>query len=342
MHPELLELLREAKADAPPLRYDADDAVAAGRRLRRRRTTGWAIAAVVAVVTAIGVPLIVARDPAPPVQPAKRIANSPAPGSPVTFAFPFEAFDAGEYRVSDPRSADIAAVTASVGRNANPPTFDGATLYVYRPGLDPLAGYPGAVVSETEPVKGRRAFLFKQDKARDVLQHDHFGWEYADGAVAVLVPEPYGMPRESMRKVAEKFTPGPERAVRLLFKVGQVPSGYSVIEASRVEVRLIPTADAVRRMAEPDHGPADAEQGHPDRTISIKLDIPADLTDGTTCDAEGCHRPVGDDARLTVGGSISEAEARRTLASITLVDGDPAAWLPVGAAMPASALLTHP
>ena len=43
---QLSDLLREAKADAPPLRLDVEDVVAAGRTRRRRRNTGWVLAAV--------------------------------------------------------------------------------------------------------------------------------------------------------------------------------------------------------------------------------------------------------------------------------------------------------
>lgn len=47
---ELSDMLLAAKSDPPPARYTADDAVRAGRRLRRRPRVAWAAAVVVGAV----------------------------------------------------------------------------------------------------------------------------------------------------------------------------------------------------------------------------------------------------------------------------------------------------
>lgn len=349
MQPELFELLEEAKADAPPLRYDVDDVVAAGRRLRRRRTAGWAIAAVVAVAAAIGVPQIVTRGSARHIQPAPPVVTSPAPGSTVTFSYTFRGYDAGGYRVSDPRDVDIQGVSAQVRRiGATEETFDGATLEAYLPGLDPLARYPKATITETDPIKGRRAFFFRANEMPGVGDDEWFGWEYADDAVAFLRPDPYGMPREALRLVAENFVLTPARPVKLPYKVGHVPSGYRVISVSGSSVYMIPTAKAIDRMRQPDHGPGKHKEGEPVWNFGINLGNPSVATVERKakqgCDIEGCYYTVdGTDLQMSVGGSVPKAEVEKTLASITVADpADPATWHLVNDALPASALLTHP
>lgn len=349
MQPELFELLAEARADAPSPRYDVDDAVAAGRRLRRRRTAGWSIAAAVAVAAAIGVPQIVTRGPARRIAPAPPVATSPAPGSPVTFGYSFRGYDAGGYRVSDPTSVDIAGSMARVSRiGAAGETFDGATLQVYLPGLDPLARYPSATVTETDPIKGRRAFFVKTNDPHVAPGEEWFGWEYADDAVALLRPDPYGMSRENLRLVAETFVQIPDQPVKLPFRVGHVPNGYRVISVSGSSVRMIPAATAIKRMAEPDHGPSKSEDGQPYWNVGINLGNPSTGTVVRTgkegCDVEGCYHVVaGTDLQMTVGGSVSRAEIRETLDSITVADpDDPSTWYPVDDAVPAPALLKHP
>lgn len=114
---ELSELLKEAKADAPPPRYDVDDAVAAGRKLQVKRRTAWGAAAttaaVVAVAAAVAVPQLVTGESAPsrggqvagPAAPSASAA--PAKPQPLTYpdspwAYAFKGYRVGEYEVSDP------------------------------------------------------------------------------------------------------------------------------------------------------------------------------------------------------------------------------------------------
>ena len=107
---ELSEMLKEAKADAPPPRYNVDDAVAAGRKLQVKRRAAWsggaAAAAVVAVAAAVAVPQMVTRDSAP--NPAAPPAAA-APSKPQPFVYPespweygFKGYTVGKYKVSDP------------------------------------------------------------------------------------------------------------------------------------------------------------------------------------------------------------------------------------------------
>jgi hypothetical protein len=72
MTDRLHELFDELLADEPPLRTSTDDAVAGGRRLRRRRWTLWTVSGATAVAAlAVIVPTVVAR-------PASYAGNSPS------------------------------------------------------------------------------------------------------------------------------------------------------------------------------------------------------------------------------------------------------------------------
>jgi hypothetical protein len=331
------DLLVEAKADPPPARYSVDDVLTAGRRRQRRRGTGWAIVAVVAVAAAIGVPQILTRWPAPAIEPAP-----PSLGSPVSFDYPFQGYVAGEYEVYNPITVDISGAIAKVGHTGGDPmAFDGATLHVYRPGLDPLAAYAQPVITESDPIKGRRAFLIRPNRL-PAAEHPELGWEYADGAVAILRPESGGMAPAAMRQVAEAFTRLPDRPVRLPFRVGHVPDGYRMIGVNGMGVLLLPADAAAERMVQPDRGPAPSDQALPEPIIKIEMAPAAPTRAGATgCDAGGCYRTVDGDWQLTMSGSMAAAEMTRTLASITVSDSPtPAGWFLVRDAMPASALLT--
>jgi hypothetical protein len=337
VQPEMRDLLVEAKADPPPARYGVDDVLSAGRRRQRRRGAGWAIVAVVAVAAAIGVPQILTRWPAPTIEPAP-----PSLGSLVSFDYPFQGYVAGEYQVYDPTTVDISGAIAKVSRtDGDPYAFDGATLHVYRPGLDPLAAYPDPVITEADPIKGRRAFLIRPNRL-PAAEHPELGWEYADGAVAILRPESGGMAPAAMRQVAEGFTRQPDRPVRLPFRVGHVPDGYRLIGVAAMGVLLLPADAAAERMAQPDRGPARSDQARPEPIVKINMDPAASTRTGATgCDAGGCYRTVDGDWQLAMSGSIEPAEMTRTLASITMADSPtPAGWLLVHDAVPASALLT--
>jgi hypothetical protein len=111
---ELSELLKEAKADAPPPRYGVDDAVAAGRKLKARRRTLWSVgggaALAVAVAGVVVLPQVVARQDAP-ATPSAAAAAAPSKAKPkaVPLTYPasrweyaFHGYKTGKYQVSEP------------------------------------------------------------------------------------------------------------------------------------------------------------------------------------------------------------------------------------------------
>src|SRR5689334_17882307 len=98
---KLSDLLETAREDAPAARYTVDDIVAAGRRRGRRHNAGWALAAVAAVMVAIGLPQIVSRAP----------DSRPLPAAPTHIPRPldllFKSFKVGSFTIGDPEWVGI-------------------------------------------------------------------------------------------------------------------------------------------------------------------------------------------------------------------------------------------
>lgn len=355
MSPDLSDLLREAKADAPPPRYDVDDAVAAGRRLQRRRRAGVAIAAVVAVAAAIGVPQIVTRGdgdhrPVP-------VAPTPAPvpsGAPYQFGYTSRGYVAGGFRIAAPTTVNLFGYLAGVyPRNGGE---QAAGLKVYRPGVDPKTAFPGAEVVATEPVRGRPAYFLKQtgDSAQDILV-----WEYADGARAQLWSiSPQAMPRARMHAVAEGFVPAVFRSATTPLRVSHVPAGYRLVGVSaspsdagkgQASLALVPEKVAATQLAQagPLPFPDEIEQGRDGIGIAVvRLRSDDDPGAGKVFCMDNepmCRmRAPGGKYLLRVTGRLeSTAELRRILASVRVADlAKPGTWGAATGAVPRAVQLS--
>ncbi|MFI6077633.1 hypothetical protein ACIA5C_39500 [Actinoplanes sp. NPDC051343] len=217
MEPELLELLKDAKEEAPPPRYGVEEAVAAGRRLRRQHRAGWAIAAAAAVAAAIGVPAIVTHPAAPDPRPV--VGETPPATGPGTLNFTFRGYVAAGFRVDDPAEADLGSDTAVV-RALNAST-DAATLRVFHPGTDPSAHFRDRSTTAADPIDGRPAFYSGTD----------LWWQYATGRYAVLTARNSAMNREQMYQVAAAFRLGATRPVLIGFATERLPANYMLVEA---------------------------------------------------------------------------------------------------------------
>ncbi|MBL7260893.1 hypothetical protein [Paractinoplanes lichenicola] len=212
---------------APPARYTVDDFVTAGRRRKRRRNAGWAIAAVVAVAIAIGVPQILTRQQTHPVTP------EPAPTRALDRLF--KTYKVGALTVGDPEWVGVNNQTTYIGRDRPPgrPLRAVGTLSVYRPGFNPTPAWDSASV--TEPIGGRSAY-FAQPRATgyDVgvwTPTRVLVWQYAENATAVVTAydRHLGLTETEMRAVAAKFalqaTPQP---IRQAYTVGHTPPGLKL------------------------------------------------------------------------------------------------------------------
>ncbi|MBM2617937.1 hypothetical protein JIG36_20475 [Actinoplanes sp. LDG1-06] len=216
--------LSDLLEDAPPPRFTVDDFIRAGRRRRRRRNAGWAIAAVVAVAIAIGVPQILTRPPSHPVNPV------PTPTRALDRLF--KTYQVGDLTVGDPEWVGVNNQTTYIGRDRPPgrPLRAVGILNVYRAGFEPTRAW-AEKVTPTDPIGGRPAYFAAARPARDngiwkpvrVLV-----WQYADNATAVVTAyDRYlGLDDAEMRAVASRFvlqaTPQP---IRQRYTVSWTPPG---------------------------------------------------------------------------------------------------------------------
>ncbi|GAB2614007.1 hypothetical protein Aab01nite_70470 [Paractinoplanes abujensis] len=349
MRSDMGELLDEAARGAPPLRHDADSVLRAGRGRKRRRNASWAIAAVVAVTAAIGVPQLARREQAHPVTPAPvpTVVTTPARGALIPFVTRFQGYEAAGFRVADPEAVTTSSTEATVSLAASRRS-ERMGLAVYGPGTDPVARYPGAKITAAAPINGRRAFFLQPAGAGD---RDRFlFWEYADGLLARLVRARTETSDLDMRKVAEGFRLGPERPVTVPLRLGYVPADYRLVGVSGPHRNVLfeHVDRAAARMATPDH---DRDVRYTDtihKDLFVQLIGASPGTDPdparVTCKFDSCFRTVaGGRYHLMVGGGRGLADNRRMLESITMADlNDPATWIPINQAMPESVQLRVP
>lgn len=325
---QLSELLLEAKEDGPPARFDIEDVVVAGRRLRRRRATGWAaLVAAVAVAAVIGVPQIVAHpEGSRPLLPAAPTPSSPPidvhPGN-----LPFRGYAVDGYRVEDPTGASPTWGSSDVIATRTGKTA--AWFLFYTPDADVKATYGSGTWTEIEPINGRPAFDLDFEEAISVI------WEYADGAYAMVEPaENVRVSRADLRRIAEGFKPGPGEVIRTMVRVGYVPPGYRVdgIGSHGAGFR---TGNVMEISA--DEMPA----GMINILVSEPLG-PFPRATGPTCDrGRGCRKPVGEKYELSVRGQgLTDDELRKVFESVTLADrDDPSTWLVARESIPPHTLV---
>ncbi|GIE98178.1 hypothetical protein [Paractinoplanes rishiriensis] len=341
---QLSDLLNEAKAEMPPARYDIDDVVAAGRRRRRRRQSGWAAAAAVVAAIGIGVPLAATPSSAP--QPAAT-NGAKAPEKLREPHFTFAAYSAVGFRVLNPTTWTLAGETAEIRKTGR----DGTTgaLTVYRRGVDPLAGYKRRpTVTGTDPIKGRPASLVDYGADdRDLL------WEYADGASAVVRSQDGAMTPDDLRRVAEAFTTGTPREIRIAFRLASIDADYRLVSiftdpgsGLRSQLTLVPSDVAEARLAEPGRGRAPGETADKTTTVDIRLSTggPDLLTvpKSTECEGPVCSAPAngGDSELVVMGRKVDQGEMRKVLSVVDVADpAKPDTWWPIDTAVPASVLL---
>ncbi|GIE89505.1 hypothetical protein [Actinoplanes regularis] len=332
---QLSDLLWEAKADAPPMRYDVDDVVAAGRRRRYRRTATWAVAVAVVVATA-GVALVVPRGPA--AVPTPPVATSPAPSAVGSFYdYSFRGFSAAGYQVTPDRL--LFGVNMAEIYTAGSHDLAGFIL-AYQPGVEPGKGE--GPITDTEPINGHRAYW-----VGSVLH-----WEYADGALAVVASGHRGatdeiISRADLRSLATAFVPGGGPSSRVAMRVGYLPAKYRLVTvwepSSGSWVELVPESD----IGTPSglQTPAMSAVNVPG-VITITVMRPDGLPHPKklTCGGRNrCEVVVGGGYHLTVQGPrVAMAEIEKVAKAVTTVadPGNRDTWLTPGEAFPTSALLT--
>ena len=368
MRTELSDLLWEAAQDAPPPRYDVDDAVRAGKRRQRHRRAGTVVAAMVAVAVAVGVPQLTGRASGPPPTPAgptpsvgPSVGPSVPPSPSVTVAskaeinFTFGSYRAGKFTVSDPFRWTLAGLSAEVRKKGGDPAAPEGMLTVYHPGVaDPLATM-GLQRTTTDAIGGRPAY-FAAYQGPPMLV-----WQYADDAYAVVESRSGGRGADAMSKadllqVAGAFRTGPASPVTVPFRTTAVPAGYRLVQAQQnpgdilpAMTRFLPAGSATARLADVDHGPEpDPKSGIADQlrievVLPVSGEFDGDPSSGTQCPATGgrCYRwlPGGKYVVEALCRALSPAELTRLVDGLEVADpGRPDTWFPANRAFPAAAL----
>jgi hypothetical protein len=341
MRRELLDLLNEA----PPPRYGVEDAVAAGRRLRRKHRAGWAIAAAAAVAPAIGVPVIVHGT-----APRPAVVDSTAGADALTFTF--RGYVAAGFRVDDPSEADLGSDTALVrALGASPGGLADGSLRVFHPGADPSRRFRDQTITPADPIGGRPAFYTGSE----------LWWQYAGGRYAVLTAQTPALTHDRMHQIAAGFSIGATRPALVGFATDRVPANYLLVgvhstpsgpghDASTGATFLL--ASAAKAMA-----------GEPDRIgdesiLGFRIDLarwtpgyPDLKVRGVTCPSKPasasvtCYRLIelGRDGDYVISatwtdtatGPLSAALSSTKLAALY----DLTTWWEAGSAFPASAQL---
>ena len=350
---QLSDLLDEATAGAPPARYDVEDAVTAGRRLQRRRNTGWAVAAVVAVAVAVGVPQVATRHAAPPVQP---VATTPAPSTPPapklrSFAFPFAGYTAGRFHIDDLVSVGLSTAQATIRTTGDPGSVSGY-LTVFQPGLVSVgATFDSYRSVDNPPINGRRAIYLEPVQSSATGPTSGMAWEYTDGGWGFVWSRHGRLKRADLTQVVEKLRLGPDSAARLPFRTTYVPKGYRLIQVDG------PGVVSGMHFASPTSGvPRLSESGVSFAPDTLDSSLLIRLTGLAASDraewpatTAACPKAKHYCYRSLAGGryllrvsstSTSEAELLKTLTAITVADpGDQGTWTDVNSAAPASAQL---
>lgn len=332
----LSDLLEKAKAGAPPARLDVNDLVAAGRRRQRRRSTGWAIAAVVAVAIAIGVPQIVTRSSAPP--PAPPAATSTTTPAKKLFSFTptFRGYTVDGYQIDAPGGMALGWTSALV-RETGVTDHNVGVLTVFPPGVVP--SHPSETKKiATDPIGGRGAYFVRERDGRESLI-----WEYTAGGFADVGPRSLTDPmsRADLRRVASGFKPGGGQPVRTALSASYIPADHRLITVSDFGALFVPEEQIKQILAQPDRN---LPPGPAKRIISLSLEPVSEgslpeVTAKPTCSAEGpvCHVLV-DEGRYSLvvsGRGVSLAEVRMIFESVTPADpDDPSTWTVADEAFP--------
>ncbi|WP_305787778.1 hypothetical protein [Symbioplanes lichenis] len=250
MKPELSDMLRDAKSDAPSPRYSVDDFVAAGRKQQRKVRTMWvgtgAAAAVLAVAGAVAVPQLLPGGET--TTPATQVAAPAAKPSAKPFTYPDGDFTANfaPYRVGDLSVSKAILVTpgyevASITAPGRGQVFEDengkqrdvgnqvAALTVFKPGaFDPSVVKKGEKTGDAYFTEGVGGDPKKGKPGNDGT----YAWEYADDAWAVI--KFHGgeeLQAKELAAVAKGLKVGATAPVKIGFKLGYVPDGYELAAA---------------------------------------------------------------------------------------------------------------
>jgi len=243
------EMVDLVTSDEPPMRYDTDGIVNAGRRAQKRRRAGWAGVGVFAAVAVVVGAAIAA--PTLTNHPAKTVTPAATPRPLVSadpFTFTFAGFRAGKFQVQNPIDASSAyqiAAVYEIGRvtqdypvapSNNPPVQAKPMLYAYLTLYRPGAFDPNKVVGGHRTVVDGHVAVEATGPGETLdITHSTLAWEYAGNVWAAVdtfsnsSTDPSIQNLEVLVAGLQGATPTPETVP---FSMSYVPAGYKLVEAS--------------------------------------------------------------------------------------------------------------
>jgi hypothetical protein len=268
MKHELSDMLKAGKENGPPLRYSADDAVAAGRKRQRRQRTIFAgagsAAAVIAVAAAVAVPQIVAGHKPSPALPAAAASHA----AKKAFTYPagdftgnITSFTVGDLKVTDTVHVTPGyqvAIVVAPGNGTDTIDANGkrhhsandiGQVVVYRKGVyNPKKIESAAKTSvDGHPAYFQKSLPGKPPKGNpgDFPKHAFdteasLAWQYGDNAWAVVSAAGRVEPtQQQLAAIASKVTAGAAKPTKVGFKLSYVPGGYELAAAGPSDSMLL-------------------------------------------------------------------------------------------------------
>ncbi|MER7004954.1 hypothetical protein ABT297_18175 [Dactylosporangium sp. NPDC000555] len=370
MRSELPELLRDARTALPPPRFDVEDAVAAGRRLRTRRRVGrTGLFAAVTVVAAVAIAAVAPRlgVPAVPAEtgdagasafdyPAEPLVGNIRPFTGERFSLSGTVHVTPGYQVAEVTRPDAASVVTGPTESYRGFSFAAGVVVVYRAGAFDPSAFAGG---EPVPV-GRRPgrYLPSLRLMAGLPDGPALAWQYADDAWAVVASTEQGRPmaRDELAFVAAALRSGEPDAARLAFRLGHVPAGFTPQAAGTADgsltrsipgesyVSLVKGAATYTSLA----GPVSVPEAGGVRLPTIELTLYRSwYAKDTRAPGEAfCQRPglcytSSPDGQWQIeaagGPSVPDDELLRVLRSITVADpASPPTWHLLQDAVPSS------
>lgn len=331
MQRKLSDLLQAAKADAPAPRYGVEDAVRAGRRLRRRRTA-WAGAAVAAAVVVIAAVIAVPRLP-----------NTDFDHTAGDLTATIQSYQTGALTVTP---AVLVSPGYQIAQIIGPSNKKGAipgargTLTIFRPGaFDPAGSATGEAV-QIGGVTGRYAW-------------DTMTWEYAPGSWAVARTWSPPLSRDQLIEVAAGLEFAPAQTPKVGFKLTSPPAGFTLDSGGSATgadgrgslpdgsyLRLVRGDVSYQNLSDIVTDPAPAQ------AIEVRVyprqygpEVPAALQPAAAgyCADDRCYRVSADGkVQMEASGSpgTSSADLLALLEGATFaVPEDPGTWYPLTSAV---------
>ncbi|MEV4513768.1 hypothetical protein AB0K00_33010 [Dactylosporangium sp. NPDC049525] len=347
------DLVELATSEPPPLRYGAEEILASGQRVQRRRRLGWAAAgasavAVLGVVAAaVAVPALNAKPgPAPGVE----VAQQPVSATAEPFTFTFGGYRVGKLRVEKPIDVSTAYQLASVYADGlttndkpvdpNEPAAGGPKLYAYLTVYRAGAYDPSKLAGAQQVTVGGRPGLEVNDQEHGWAARRTLAWQYATDAWAVIraSSDDAAFPSaKDLRDLAAGLPGVTPTPAKVPVKLSYVPAGYQLVE---VAMHAMPGLNGIAVAREGDYAglrysnpalpttgltePFGGEDGDdPPGSFQIFV-VPAansnqQASPGLSCGAGFCNRwDNGVNLQVSSGGRLTDTEMKKVLEGITL------------------------